>query len=287
MRKSESTNTNKRYQKRIALSLVAGGLVAGCGGNSPWSVDPDGYDGIGQQTFSVLALPCTIDNTAHSMSLVVGDTETLYLTMRAADSKVIADATTLGGGECAVPSTYTISISEDPSIPGIEKVFLDYINGPFALGASATPGITMSLGDTSTLLVRGSSGIDKVYLGSTYVGGLVANNWMNVNGDTTPDVRMDGVTDVVVTTGPGNDIISADGGNGTTGSALDSSVQFSAFGGIAAQRWRRRRQVRPGRDGRGGRPGRRPWLRHRGLQRPDGGGERDRLHPAGRLHHAG
>src|SRR5207249_3222777 len=85
---------------------------------------------------------------------------------------------------------------------------------------------------TGSLLVRGSSGIDKVNLGSTYFGGVLQDTFMNVNGDTSPDVRLDGVTDIVVTTGPGNDIISADGGNGTTGVALDASIQFSAYGGV-------------------------------------------------------
>jgi Ca2+-binding RTX toxin-like protein len=236
MWKSESMNTNKRHPARIVLSLAAGGLLAGCSGNTPWTVDPEGYDGIGQQTFSVLLQPCHIDTTAHTVSLLVGDAETLYLTMRAADSKVIADTDADTGGACAFPSTYAISISEDSSNPGTnEKVFLDYINGPFALGSSAgtvvTPGITLSLGSAS-LLVRGSSGVDKVNLGSTYFGGVLTDTWMNVNGDTSPDVRISGVTDVLVTTGPGNDIISADGGGGTTGVALDVSVQFSAYGGV-------------------------------------------------------
>jgi len=236
MRKLDSTNTHKRYPTRMALSLVAGGLVAGCSGNSPWSVDPDGYDGIGQQTFSVLTQPCTIDNTAHTMALEIGDSETLYLTMRAADNKVIADATTSLGGECAVPATYAINVIEDATNPGTnEKVFLDYINGSFALGSTtggvATPGITLSLG-SGTLLVRGSSNADKFFLGSTFTGPTLQFNWMNVNGDTSPDVRMDGVTDIAVTTGPGNDTISADGGNGTSGLPLDATIQFSAFGGI-------------------------------------------------------
>jgi len=233
MRKSEITNTNKRYPNRIALALVAGGLVAGCAGDAPWSIDPDGYDGIGEQTFSVLAAACGIDNTAHTMTLTMAAGETLYLTMRATDSKVIADATLSGagvGGECAVPSTYTIAVTG--GVGAGEKVFLDYINGPFALGTSVTtPGITLSLGTGASLLVRGSSGIDKVNLGSTYTSGVLAFSWMNVNGDASPDVRMDGVSDAVIATGPGADIISADGGNGTTGLALDPTVGFSAFGG--------------------------------------------------------
>jgi Ca2+-binding RTX toxin-like protein len=220
----------------MALSLAAGGLVAGCSGNSPWSVDPDGYDGIGQQTFAVLTQPCVIDNTAHTMALEIGDSETLYLTMRAADNKVIADAVTGGGGECAVPSTYAINVIEDALNPGTnEKVFLDYINGSFALGSTtagvATPGITLSVG-SGTLLVRGSSSADKFNLGSTFSGAALQFNWMNVNGDTSPDLRMNGVTDIVVTTGPGNDTVSADGGNGTSGLPLDATIQFSAFGGI-------------------------------------------------------
>ena len=150
---------------------------------------------------------------------------------------VIADGKTGGNAECAVPSSYKIAITEDAAHAGIEKVFLDYINGPFALGATvaqaAVPGITLALGAGSSLVVRGSSGVDKIYLGSTYSGNgpSLAFSWINVNGDTSPDVRMTGVTDIKVSTGVGADIISADGGNGTTGTALDATITFSAYGG--------------------------------------------------------
>jgi len=76
-----------------------------------------------------------------------------------------------------VPATYKITITEDVAHTGIEKVFLDYINGTFALGSTAgsvvTPGITMTLGATSSVVVRGSSGADKIYLGSTYSANVV------------------------------------------------------------------------------------------------------------------
>src|SRR6185436_15296592 len=111
---------------------------------------------------------------------------------------------------------------------------LDYINGTYALGATAgsvvTPGITVALGANSSMVVRGSSGADKIFLGSTYSANVLQYNWVNVNGDTSPDVRMSGVTDIKVSTGVGADAISADGGSGT-GSALDQTITFSAYGG--------------------------------------------------------
>ncbi|HEX3762077.1 MAG TPA: hypothetical protein VHW23_25425 [Kofleriaceae bacterium] len=233
---SKSQNTNTNHPTRLALALVAGGLVAGCGGgDKPWTINPDGYDGLGEETFALLTDTCTINTGTNTMSLQVRGGETLYLTLRAADSTVIADGQTAGGAECAVPSSYKIAVSEDGAHTGTEKVFLDYINGPFALGSTtagtATAGITIALGAGSSLVVRGSSGADKIYLGSTYAASVLAHSWININGDTSPDVRFDGVTDVKVSTGVGADIISADGGNGTTGTSLDATITFSAYGG--------------------------------------------------------
>ncbi|TMQ25864.1 MAG: calcium-binding protein [Deltaproteobacteria bacterium] len=235
MSKSQSTNTNQRHQRRLTLALMAGGLVAGCGGSDPWTIDPTGYDGLSEETFELLADPCVISTSNGTMTLQARGGETLYLTLRAADGMVIADGQTGSSGECAVPSTYKISITEDSGHTGVEKVFLDYINGTFSLGSTAnqiaTPGITMALGAGSSLVVRGSSSADKIYLGSTYTANVLSHSWINVNGDTSPDVRFDGVTDVKVSTGVGADLISADGGNGTNGSPLDATITFSAYGG--------------------------------------------------------
>jgi Ca2+-binding RTX toxin-like protein len=232
---SKSQNTNTNHQGRLVLALMAGGLVASCGGGSqPWTVDPDGFDGLDEESFPLLANPCTITAGTSTMALSVRGAETLYLSLRAADGKVVADGQ-IGGVECAVPSTYKIAITQDGAHPGIQKVFLDYINGPFALGSASGPGITIALGAGSSLVVRGSIGADKIYLGSTYTTAPVAlqHSWINVNGDASADVQFDGVTDVKISTGVGADIISADGGNGTsTGSvALDSTIAFSAYGG--------------------------------------------------------
>ena len=236
MSKSQNTNANQRHQRKLAVALIAGGLVAGCGGSDPWSIDPEGYDGIGEETFELLTNPCTISSASGgSMTLSVRGGETVYVSLRAADNNVIADGMTSTSSECAVPSTYKITITEDSSNTGVEKVFLDYINGPFSVGSTAgsvvTPGITLALGAGSSLVVRGSSGADKIYLGSTYTSNVLTASWINVNGDTSPDIRMVGVTDVKVSTGVGADIISADGANGTTGVILDSTITFSAYGG--------------------------------------------------------
>ncbi|HSR99496.1 MAG TPA: calcium-binding protein, partial [Kofleriaceae bacterium] len=235
MSKSRSQNPNPRNQSKLVL-LMAGGLVAGCGGSDPWSVDPQGYDGISEETFPLLTNACTINSGTSTMTLSPRGGETVYVALRAADGLVIADGQTGGGAECAVPSTYKINITEDVAHTGTEKVFLDYIKGTYALGATVanvvTPGITLSLGAGSSLIVRGSSGADKIYLGSTYTAGpVLAFSWINVNGDTSPDVKMSGIIDVKVSTGVGADTISADGGNGTTGTALDSTITFSAYGG--------------------------------------------------------
>lgn len=220
---------------KLALALLAGGFAASCGTTPPTTIDPEGFDGIGEETFDLLANPCTINTNTQTMSLSVRGSETLYVTLRAADNQVVAASQTAGGAECAVPTTYKIAITEDAGNTGVEKVFLDYINGPYAVGSTtagvSTAGITIALGAGSSLVVRGSTGADKVYAGSTYSSNVLQYNWLNINGDTSPDIRLAGVTDIKVSTGIGADIISADGGNGTTGTALDATITFSAFGG--------------------------------------------------------
>src|SRR5690349_24930665 len=80
MSKSPSAN-NQRRQSKLALALMAGGLVAGCGGGGdPWTIDPEGYDGISEQTFGLLTNSCTINTSTTTMPLSMRDTETLYLT---------------------------------------------------------------------------------------------------------------------------------------------------------------------------------------------------------------
>lgn len=231
--------TTPRNWVGMALMMLVSG-AGGCasdGGNI--EIDPTGYDGITETSVPLLSAPCVIDTVNTKMTLSVGTAETLYVTLRTADGKMVAGGSTAGGGECAVPTTYKLVIAEDPAHVGQEKVFLDYVNGTFALGATVanvvTPGVTVALGAGSTLTVRGSSGVDKIYLGSSYTTGnnpVLSHSWLNVNGDTSPDVRFDGVTDVKVSTGPGADIISADGGNGMTGVLqLDSTINFSGYGG--------------------------------------------------------
>ena len=81
-----------------------------------------------------------------------------YVGLRAADTMVIANAVTADAALCAVPPTYTIAIAEDGANVGVERVFLDYVNGPFAVGSTLagtpTPGVTVTLGAGSSLVGR-------------------------------------------------------------------------------------------------------------------------------------
>jgi len=219
-------------------SGIDGGIVCASGSGGGLTLDPRCYDGLRAETFDLLADPCEIDAVAGQMTLSARGGETVYVVLRAIDNTVIANGQTAGNTACAVPATYTLAITEDAVNPGVERVFLDYLNGTFALGSTvagtATPGVTLALGGGSSLVVRGSSGADNVYLGSTYTNNVLAHSWINVDGDASPDVQFDGVTDVKVTTGPGADIISADGGNGTTGAPLDVTIAVSAYGGADA-----------------------------------------------------
>ncbi len=97
---SQSLKTTQRHGARLALALIAGGLVAGCSGNEPWTIDPDGYDGLGEITFPLLTLPCVI--SGNTMTLTVKGGEVAYLSLRTANNTVVASGVTGSGAECAV-----------------------------------------------------------------------------------------------------------------------------------------------------------------------------------------
>lgn len=194
------------------------------------AIDPSCYDGLTAETFTVLANPCVINANAQTMTVSARGDETVYL--KVVDNTVVANGQTAGAAACAVPATYTLAITEDPANTGVERVFLDYLGGAFALGetVNGTPGVTLALGAGSSLVVRGSGGADQIVLGSTYSNSALVHSWIDVNGDAAPDVRLDGVTAIKVTTGPGADAISA-AGNAATGAPLDASIAFAAYGG--------------------------------------------------------
>jgi Ca2+-binding RTX toxin-like protein len=214
-----------RWKTTIGAAL----MVVACQAPEQQSYDFDatGFDGITSQSIPVLtAGDCVIAGNG-DMTLQVGDDELLYVFKRVTDGKVVANALTLGGGECATTATatrkITITGTAVASGSGANKVLIDFLNGTFAPGVKATtgnahtPGIAIDLlGGTDEVTVRGTTGVDSWVLGSgTYDG-------IDLNADKAPDIKFVGVESVKMTTGPGADVL--------TGMGIATSQAASAFG---------------------------------------------------------
>ncbi|HXU82053.1 MAG TPA: hypothetical protein VN914_11690, partial [Polyangia bacterium] len=206
-------------QRRWCKGLALGVLATAVGCTQPEAIDFDarGYDGFKSMKFDLLVANCGIDAMGN-MTLTVADGETAYVAKRASDGKVVANAT-IGGAECMVADTKKITINGDA---GDNKVIIDYVNGVFGAGTSAGANVVIALaGETvgDSVKIRGSAAADLYTFGA---GGAA------INSDMLPDISFSGVEDLVVSTGPGNDVVTADGGKGT---GLASPIAFTAYGG--------------------------------------------------------
>jgi Ca2+-binding RTX toxin-like protein len=206
-------------EQRWCKGLSLGVLIAtvGCGQPDPLEMDARGYDGFTSMRFDLLVAACAIDPSGN-MTLSVADGETAYVARRASDGKVVANAA-IGGAECTVADTKKITINGDA---GDNKVIIDYVNGVFGAGVSGGPNIVIALGGETvgdSVKIRGSSGADLYTFG---VSGAA------INSDMLPDISFSGVEDLVVSTGPGNDVVTGDGGKGT---GLAFPVAFTVYGG--------------------------------------------------------
>src|SRR5688572_30371429 len=97
-------SVQRGWSKALVIGVLAGG-ISGCGEQlSEDGVDFDarGFDGFTSVRLGLLATPCTIDASGNLTLTIVG-AETAYVTKRASDSKVVANAT-IGGLECVIDS---------------------------------------------------------------------------------------------------------------------------------------------------------------------------------------
>jgi Ca2+-binding RTX toxin-like protein len=206
------------------LSIGAAMMLAACGGQQQGhDFDARGFGGVESQTFAVLTTNCTYGGTVgdSDMSVAVDADETLYVYYRTTDSKVVVNANTAGNVECT--NTVGRKLIITASGAGTQKVLIDYINAPttlFAVGTTlAGAGITIDLGaaaDGDTVTIRGTTGVDNYMFGQNTGGASISGN---VNNDATKDITFANVESVVVTTGPGADIISGVGSAATGGVA--------------------------------------------------------------------
>jgi len=226
----------KRRFTQFGLALLLGGACA-CSGQQKGKgidFDPAGFDGFDETHFDLLAADCIL-NGAGDMTLNLAMNETAYLFKRAADSKVVANAS-IAGNECTTSATNKITINGST---GGEVVIIDYYSGAFGAATTSTPNITIDLGAGlgDTVKIRGTAGADLVTLGTRGTTSYASLNTVGVAARAFADISMAGVESIMVSTGPGNDTITGQGGaavGGTTALpvvALDGAISLTVWGG--------------------------------------------------------
>jgi len=258
------------FEKRRGLGNIGMGLLicgaCACGqsqqSNKGIDLDPQGFDGVTATHFDLLSTGCTIvdstPTTQGSVTLTVNDNETLYLFERIADSKVVANAN-VGAttAECAFPTSYRINVNSDAGALSTHKVFLDFYYGSFGVAtavfsakvASSGANVLLTLtGASNTLQVRGTSHPDiftfGTLSGTTYAsfafGSLVTTKGVSTEtppkARAFPDLSATGLTNIIVSTGPGDDVITGQGGAPIGGSTktpgiLDKDISMDVYGG--------------------------------------------------------
>jgi Ca2+-binding RTX toxin-like protein len=232
----------------------------------------DDIDGVEFSEQALLTGGCTISGAA--MTVVVKDGESVFISLRATDKKVVMNGHVFVGAtdtlaNCEVATTGTISVLADTGGTHLKgrSVILDYVNGLYMLGVGTTPGIRIDFtlsGDTGSLnqlKVRGSKDIDLFAIGAGTGTGSAAAYALNVNAkfgtptsqaggtggatvslDVISDVTFKNVPNAMLSAGAGADTIDASGVAGT-GTAFPNALNLfgcdgadTLTGGLGADR---------------------------------------------------
>jgi Ca2+-binding RTX toxin-like protein len=255
------------FEKRglATIGLLVCGSIA-CSQNqkqagSGINFDPQGFEGFTETHFDLLTAPCTKATTGtgtaavETVTLTMDAGESVYLFKRSADGLVVANAHyNSNSDECAFPTTDMIVIASSNAADNGHKVLLDFYTGTFGVAtaaASATAGtgpkitLNMGTGYGNQLLIRGTQFADVFTFGTipTTVAPIVNKSYGSFAFGTSttvlpaarafPDLVMTGVTDLFVSAGPGNDVITGQGGAaiGKVGALLLGTVQMTVYGG--------------------------------------------------------
>lgn len=255
----------------LGLGLLLGSAIACSPAPSSKGVDfnANGYEGFTSQHYDLLSGNCTVDGTTGAMAVAVAANETAYFYVRTTDGKVVLNATQAGGSECMTSTTAQISVTGNSD----SKIILDYMSGKFGAATAAfkaaVPGKSAASGGANTLInltggsglatvqIRGSIYADLITLGTdqnyntaagqgplttastvvTYVS-FVPGTSVSAAGKaaTFPDIAMAGVGQILISAGPGNDVISGQGGAPVGGTTtlpwvLDGSISLMVYGG--------------------------------------------------------
>jgi hypothetical protein len=236
--------------KILGVGLLATGVLA-CQQQpqeqaaKPIEFSSAGFEGIEIGKLALLATAC--DPATDPVIITVGGNEFAYIYLRSTDSKVVVNASTSGGGECAFAPSKKITVTKAGSGKQNRKVLIDFLNGPFSAGTSGpttgleNPGIAIDLGSdlgTHTVLFRGTVDQD-LYTFGTGSGsvsyGAFASSVAPAAAPTSPDhadFSLTGVTVITVSTGPSNDTITGQARlSKPIWNALSGDINLNAYGG--------------------------------------------------------
>jgi Ca2+-binding RTX toxin-like protein len=244
----------RRYFKTLGIGTLVCAAASACNPVPQSSgPGPGDHDDIFSNQYPVLAMACAVNGTTGDVTFTMATGETLYMFKRPADGLVVANAPTSGGSptECTFATTKRITINATAVGNTGMKVLLDYYNGTFGMATAAAvagqaataqtgPRTVINLGTTLTgnqVKFRGTANADTFTLGTLasthYVAlGVGTNATTPAGARSFPDASIVGITDVVISSGPGNDIITGQGGTPIGGTAVVPSV--SALAGTVA-----------------------------------------------------
>jgi Ca2+-binding RTX toxin-like protein len=243
----------RSWRGGVVRSLGCGLVLAAagaCGATDPapphgYDFNPKGFDGVQSGRFEVVSTPCTIDTVNLSgsviprMTLTIANDEALYVFKRATDGRIVANATTDGqinGPECTTTINAKVVINGST---GNNKVLIDYSNGYYGLGTSATPASNTNIaidlkgtsGGVDQVALLGTNGNDHWAFGS--LGGNI--NGAATGGDKIADVTVTGITDLKLTTGDGDDVITGMNSN-VTAVSTPFALPMTVFAGNGSDR---------------------------------------------------
>jgi hypothetical protein len=197
--------------------------------------DSGGFEGITSRVFAQLSTPC---GTSNPVVITVSSGEFAYLYLRASDNMVVVNANTSGGDQCVFDPSNKISIvAAEANGTASHKVLLDFLNGQFAVGDASNIGIVIDLKTTGVneVMFRGTTNPDIFTLATKSPTSYVA--FATGSSPTPPtfaSVSLANVSDVTISTGPGNDIIDGQATSLTSPSglaALTGDISLTVFGG--------------------------------------------------------
>jgi Ca2+-binding RTX toxin-like protein len=205
-------------------------VLCGCQAEAPGRVgapilaDNKEYPGIPETglpgALATLTAPCTFDASTGTMGVLVGSGETAVIST-GTDNLIKVNAAACGSA--TVTNLKRLNVTEDPTSTGDQTVILDYAGGFFALGTAVGRGVYLDLGSTGVdqLKLQGTANADKFTLGA---------NGISVSGGAVIDVHVVHGQNlkIVVSSGPGDDKISAAGG-GAFGAPYPYGVEL--YGG--------------------------------------------------------